>query len=120
MKKLLANGYKMSIADRLAIENDLNESLEEWAKKGPKYMVTEKPVKELLKKELSNLRAEKIKERKSLTACKATCVCEICKMPSFKPKKHKWEGLIKPNRKQERTETILADGIDVIVTGKHK
>ena len=112
MKKLLKDGFLMSRADRLAVANDLLESLEEWAHKGPKHTVTYKPVKELLKKDLDKLIDKKNKEGKNLPANEIDCINELCAI-GLSNKKFKGDNLVKPKRKQPRDEKILTEGIDI-------
>jgi hypothetical protein len=113
MKKILKNGYMMSKADKLAIANDLLYDLEEWAMMGPKFMISLKPIKILLKKELKKLKESLKKEKRNLPANQSECIKEICNLKDFKPYKIKPSSMIKPNRKQSLTEKILIDGIEL-------
>jgi len=113
MKKFLKDGFFISRADRLAVANDLIESLEDWAYSGPKHLVTYKPVNQILKKDLKLLKAKKEGENKNLPADLSVCIEELCSLPEFKKKNLSQSGLLKPKRKQSRDEKILANGIDV-------
>lgn len=113
MKKILKDGFYISRADRLALANDLLDTLEEWAMKGPKYIISEKPTEKVLKESLHLLKAKKKQEGKGMPASEALCINELCALEEFKPRKFEYPSMIKPNRKQARGEKVLANGIDI-------
>jgi len=113
MKKVLKNGYMISNADKLAVANDLLYSLEEWAMRGPKFMISLKPVKVLLKKELTKFKEKLKKEKRNIPSTYSQCVEGICALEDFKSYKIKPSFLLKPNRKQVANQKILKDGIEI-------
>ena len=113
MKKLLKDGYFMSRADRLAIENDLVDTLEEWAMKGPYFHMTGKPVKAMKAKGMNKLLEAKAISKEAMPANDISLVSQIKALPEFKSEKHQGGVLKTPDRSQIRDEKILANGMDI-------
>ena len=113
MKKLLKDGYMLSRADRLAIENELLDTLEEWAMKGPYFHVTGKPVKSMKVKWMDKLRESKKISKEAMPANDSLLVTQIKALPEFTPQNNCGSGLKKTTRSQPRNEKILANGIDI-------
>ena len=113
MKTFLQQGFLYSRADRLAIENDLLETLEEWAMKGPYFHMTGKPVKAMKAKWMGKLQESKAMSKGSIPANYMDLVTEIKAMSDFAPEKRNGSGLKKPKRTQARDEKILTNGMNI-------
>jgi hypothetical protein len=122
MKKLNSKGYKISSADKKALEHFLNVSANEWARNALKGMIN-KAVKTILK---DYFELYKSKQTGSASADKAVIIPAIVAMPEFKPYNRQTPaqfdkphgGVKQPkdmtiSRKEPVSEEIWEDGFDV-------